>query len=212
MTPPSPLCVEVEESLLERASAVEARLSPEAAEHAATCLRCAELVTELTRVREALSAAPGEPSPSLGERLLARVRGDDRFADLVPDVARLFDVDEAEARRLVALVRDDSAWMDGPVPGAQMIPIEGGPRIAGALAGFVRLPPGVMYPAHVHRGTEENLVLQGGFREDNGDETWAGEWCPKHEGTQHHFVALDGPDCITAAVILGEVDFLEENG
>ena len=205
-------CAEIEDSLLERASSAEPQLTPEGAQHVAACLRCSELVAGLKRVREALSPATVEPPASLGARLLAHVRGDGRFSDLAPEVSRLFDVDDAEARRLLSLLTDESAWMEGPFPGVRILPVQGGPRVASGLAAFVRLPAGVAYPAHVHHGVEENFVLQGGFREDSGEETWAGEWCHKTDGSRHGFVAVDGPDCITASVVSGEVEFLPEPG
>lgn len=205
-------CVEVEEWLLTRASDAELRLTPEGELHVSTCLHCRELMSTLTRLRGAMSTAPVLPSPALGAKLLERIRGDDRFGDLAPEVAHMFDIPEPDAHVLLRQLGDDAAWVEGPAPGVRIMPIEGGPRIAGAFAGFVRMAPGAAYPAHLHRGTEQNLVLQGGFREDDGEETWAGEWCNKTDGSCHGFVAVEGPDCIAAAVILGEVDFLTGPG
>ena len=53
--------------------------------------------------------------------------------------------------------------------------MEVGPAREGTLAGILRLSPGVRYPRHTHHGREWNLVLEGGFREDDGHEVWPGE-------------------------------------
>lgn len=184
----------------------------EVEQHLSRCELCSRLHARLRRSTEALAAAvpPRPPAASVRERLMAFVRGEGRFADFVPELARLFDVDEATARQLVTRLHEPDAWMEGPVPGVHIQPVEGGPRLEGAFSAFVRLPPGQRFPTHLHGGTEKNFVLQGGFREDSGLEIWAGESLEKTLGTTHAYVALEGPDCIAASVVWGEIQLTEE--
>ena len=180
--------------------------------HLHQCVACARLHARLGRATEALSAhvTPRVPALPVQERLMAFIRGEGRFADFIPEVARMFDVDEATARQLVHRLSEPEAWMEGPAPGVSLLPVEGGPRLMGAFSAFVRLQPGKTFPTHTHGGTEKNFVLQGGFREDSGLEIWAGESLEKTSGTTHAYVALEGPDCIAASVVWGEIQLKEE--
>lgn len=180
--------------------------------HLSQCVACSRLQVRLGRCTEVLAAAvpPRAPAPPVQERLMAFIRGEGRYADFIPDVARMFDVDEATARRLLTQLHQPDAWMEGPAPGISLSPVEGGPQLAGAFSAFVRLPPGKTFPLHTHTGTEKNFVLQGGFREDSGLEIWAGECLEKGSGTTHAYVALEGPDCIAASVVWGGILLKEE--
>ena len=48
-------------------------------------------------------------------------------------------------------------------------------RASGHAAVMVKMLPGCSYPRHRHRGPEELLILQGGFRDEHG-EYRAGEY------------------------------------
>lgn len=149
------------------------------------------------------------PSAEASGRLLRDIRGADRFSDLIPALAALYDVSHHAARGLVDGLGDTSNWMEGPVPGVLLYPVETGPKFPGAFAGFVRMAPGQSFPAHRHDGEEWNLVLQGGMREVGTDvEVWPGEQLHKTVGSEHAYAAIDGPDCIVASVVLGFIEFL----
>ncbi len=182
------------------------------ARHLSRCTACARLHAQLHPATRLLAASvpPRAPSPHARERLLSFIRGEGRFADFVPDVARLFDLAPATAGQLLARLEEPGEWHEGPVPGVTLMPVTGGPRVEGALTAFVRLSPGRRFPTHTHGGEELTFVLQGGFREDSGREVWPGECLEKQEGTTHGFVAVNGPDCITAAVVRGELLLKEE--
>ncbi|WP_434385648.1 dimethylsulfonioproprionate lyase family protein [Melittangium boletus] len=187
----------------------EARLTVE--HHLARCETCSAALEGLRPATEALAASvtPVTPPAGLGARLFAYIRGEGRFADFVPELARLFDLDEASARALVAQLPQPDAWMEGPAPGVLLLPVAGGPRLEGAMAAFVKLAPGTLFPAHRHSGEEVNYVLQGGFREDSGHEVWPGERLDKTAESSHAYVALEGPDCIAASILWGVVEFAE---
>ena len=179
--------------------------------HLEACADCQAQWAALSPASEVLlQALPPEPPPAgLGQRLMAFIRGEGRFADFAAEVARLFDVEQDTARELLRQVGQPDAWMEGPAPGIQLLPVASGPRLEGALAAFVRLAPGVSFPTHTHGGQELNFVIQGGFREDTGREVWPGQRLEKNSGTTHAYVALEGPDCIAASILWGEIQFAE---
>jgi putative transcriptional regulator len=70
----------------------------------------------------------------------------------------------------------------------------------GAGTVFIRMEAGCGYPAHRHKGIEEVLILQGGYRDYTG-EHYAGEYILNDAGSVHYPVALEGDeDCIIFAV------------
>ena len=71
---------------------------------------------------------------------------------------------------------------------------------------MIKMEPGCGYPRHRHKGSEELLVLQGGFRDEHG-EYREGEYVRYEDGSSHHPVALDdGPDCVFFAVTAEGID------
>jgi putative transcriptional regulator len=149
------------------------------------------------------------PPPQLAERLFAAVEGPDRFAHHAPRVAALFDVDEPRARELLrTLARSDAcAWLPGPMPQVELMPVPAGPTRAGQLAGFARMRAGTRFPTHRHQGLEQVLVLQGGMREDSGQEFWPGELNAQAHGSSHGFDVLPSLDCLVAVLLEGDPVF-----
>ncbi len=68
-------------------------------------------------------------------------------------------------------------------------------RAKGHAAVMIKMEPGCSYPRHKHKGAEELLILQGGYR-DEGGEHRAGEFVRYEDGTSHHPVALEGEACV----------------
>jgi anti-sigma factor ChrR (cupin superfamily) len=65
---------------------------------------------------------------------------------------------------------------------------------------LIRMQPGCAYPTHRHNGIEEVFILQGGYRDDEG-EYRAGDYKVNEAGSEHTPVALEGEeDCIMFAV------------
>jgi anti-sigma factor ChrR (cupin superfamily) len=65
-------------------------------------------------------------------------------------------------------------------------------RATGRVLALIRMAPGCGYPAHRHHGTEDVLVLQGGYRDARGDHR-RGAFVGYEDGTEHGPVALGGP-------------------
>ena len=177
--------------------------------HLATCPACQ---SELRGLARAASALPWlerstPPGPQVLSNVLAQVEGPERFLDYADRLADLFDVSEAEAKRLSALLVVPQSWEAGPADGIDVIPVVVGPKRAGGFAGFVRIPPGRMFPAHRHLAVELNLVLQGGFREGNR-EVWRGDLVQEDPGSVHSQFGLPGVDCIAASVAMGEIELV----
>lgn len=91
-----------------------------------------------------------------------------------------------------------TAWKKTPHAGV-FLRILRSDRATGHLACLIRMQPGCGYPAHTHKGAEEVLVLQGGYKDESG-EYHAGEYYYRTAGTSHHPVALPGEDCILFAI------------
>ena len=185
----------------------------EAAErHLAGCARCRAQAARLMPAREALPALvpPVEPPPEVLARVMEKMEGPGRLARFADRVAVFFGLTRERALEVLAAVSDPASWMPGPVAGSEILPVEAGPAKEGMMAGILRLNPGVRYPLHRHHGREWNLVLEGGFREDDGHEVWPGEELEKADSTSHGFTALDGPACLCAALLESETSFEEE--
>ncbi|HEY0081052.1 MAG TPA: cupin domain-containing protein [Pyrinomonadaceae bacterium] len=78
----------------------------------------------------------------------------------------------------------------------------------GTTSVLIRMQPGSVYPAHRHTGVEEVFILQGGYRDDEGEHR-AGEYVVRVAGSVHRPVALDADeDCIMFAVAHGGVELI----
>jgi anti-sigma factor ChrR (cupin superfamily) len=79
----------------------------------------------------------------------------------------------------------------------------------GNAAVMIKMEPGCSYPQHRHRGTEELLILQGGYRDEHG-EYREGQYVRYEDGSDHHPVALEnGPPCVFFAVSAEGIDLLD---
>ena len=73
----------------------------------------------------------------------------------------------------------------------------------GTCAAFVKIAPGCSYAVHRHRGGEDCLVLQGGFRDRRGA-YHAGDFVYYEPGSIHYdFQALEGEECLLFVVAHG---------
>src|SRR5262245_28181024 len=77
-------------------------------------------------------------------------------AELVTRLAAFFDLEEAWAQQqLQALAAaPDPPWTPSGMPGISLLPLAGGPRLAGATCALVYVASGQGLPHHRHQGDE----------------------------------------------------------
>lgn len=155
---------------------------------------------------EALAPPPQSPSPAVLERVLASAQSQ-AFMPWTSRLADLLDVDQERARALLEqLASGTPAWQESPWQGVHLWHLKGGPAVAGADLGFVRLASGASFPRHSHTGEEHTLVLQGSYLDlDDGTLARPGDCIVMAAGSSHHYVAQPGPDCVLAARVMGGV-------
>lgn len=170
--------------------------------HLAVCDRCAaELRAESEALaRVALSMPPVPPSPQTRQRLLASVAHVSRFDAFSAQVAKLIDVTADTARGLLARIDDAAAWVATPLEGIWSYDLDGGPAVAEAVVGFVKVKPGVTFPEHSHVGEDAAFVVQGSCAEADGRISKRGDLIVMAPGTAHELRALPGPDFIYLGV------------
>lgn len=162
----------------------------------------------LGALASAAASAPVEASPELRARLLASRARPGRYGVFADRIARLFDLTLERATELLRALEKPESWRPFLVEGTAIVPVETGPKCAGAIATFISVKPGIEFPRHVHRGLETTLVVDGGFVEPaTKNETWRGEEIVRSEGSEHSLVGLPGIPCVAAVLITGHADF-----
>ncbi|MFO0744332.1 MAG: cupin domain-containing protein [Myxococcota bacterium] len=102
---------------------------------------------------------------------------------------------------------DGGIW-ERAAPGAMAWWVEGGPRTADCLRGFVRVGAGNEFPHHKHLGEEKVLVIQGHARLSDGGRLSAGDFTIGEDGAEHSFAVIPGgPDLLVFTVIHRGLDF-----
>lgn len=98
----------------------------------------------------------------------------------------------ADFDRRVVVHTARAAWQDSPQAGVQRIPLDRiGAEVARATS-LVRFAPGSHFPAHVHGGGEEILVLDGVFSDETGDYP-VGSYLRNPPGSRH--TPASAPGC-----------------
>ena len=150
------------------------------------------------------------PPQLLRERLLATVaRPRLRFAPLFGALADLFDLDDADLAGIFERAAGPNAWVTSEIPGTRLLHLAGGPRVAGADNGLVRLQAGARFPLHRHLGQERVLVLEGGYRDEPSGRVYLpGDLQEMASGSSHTLVASPERELLFAvSVVIGvEVD------
>jgi quercetin dioxygenase-like cupin family protein len=162
----------------------------------------------LTDTLAALSPPPKAPPQLLRERLLSTImRPRLRFAPLFGALADLFDLGDSDLASIFERAADERAWTKAPIPGTKLLHLTGGPRVAGADNGLVRLSAGARFPMHRHLGTERVLVLEGGYRDEQSGRVYqAGDVHEMPAGSSHSYVALPDRDLLFAVSLVSGVD------
>lgn len=162
---------------------------------------------ELAAITQSLPPVP--PSNELFSRIEATAQSEGRFHRFTDHVADLADVDGERARDLLDGLDAPDSWEAGPIPGMRLYHIDGGPRVANAIAGFVRLEGATEFPEHRHLGDERVLVIQGRFVDTaSGQEAGPGDVVELPGGSTHGFRVLDGPDLVYLAIVQEGLEML----
>jgi hypothetical protein len=162
----------------------------------------AEVMTHgLVQLSEALGSDAVATPPGARERLLADIPANGRFARFAEATAKLLDIGLERAKVLLDRLADDSVFSQ-ELPGISFYWCEGGPAVANAVRGFVRVAAGTHFPEHEHIGDEIVLVLQGSFVDTTrGLAFAAGDSDVMKAGTSHaYYVPEGGPDLLKLSV------------
>lgn len=149
----------------------------------------------------ALEATPVAPSDALRDRLWAALSVTSRFDEHEARVARLLDLSLDRTRPLLTAIDEGVSWARGPRSGIELFHVDGGPAVANAVTGFVRITPGTEFPDHEHLGDEVVLVLQGACEDSGGAVFRAGDEARMPAGTHHHLRAVGEVRLLYLAVI-----------
>jgi quercetin dioxygenase-like cupin family protein len=162
----------------------------------------------LTEALSALVPPAKAPPQLLRERLLATVaRPRLRFAPLFGKLTELFDLDDADLAALFERAAAAEAWTDSRIPGTRLMDLRGGPRVAAADNGLVRLAAGTRFPTHRHLGLERVLVLEGGYRDEQDGRLYLpGDWHEMQPGTSHAYSALTERELLFAVSVVAGVE------
>lgn len=194
---------------------------------------------------ELLEAVPVQsPPPGLRAKVLARALGPSVLAELgtehndslTREVIRehtpfagyldpfmaLFDLAVEPARDILkkTAAEGDDVFVPCGIPGTRLFYFDGGPRVANATCGVLKMAAGTVFPSHAHEGDERVIVLLGSATEQSGRRFHAGEIIHCKKGTRHSFRATDEGPLIFAVVLekpnkwlLGQIilDYLFKN-
>jgi quercetin dioxygenase-like cupin family protein len=156
----------------------------------------------------ALCPPPKVPPQLLRERLLATaMRPRLRYAPLFGALSELFDLGDSDLASIFERAADAGAWAKSPIPGTELLHLVGGPRVAGADNGLVRLRAGARFPMHRHLGSERVLVLEGGYEDEQSGRSYQpGDVHHMPAGSSHAYRALPGRDLLFAVSVVEGVD------
>jgi putative transcriptional regulator len=171
--------------------------------HVASCPACRRALAELDDLlaRTSLALPPVEPSSDLRARLMRELEGPRRYAPFASRVARLFALDERRADELLARAADVASYRALPIAGVSLANAAVGRSLEGASASFVRMEPGARFPMHRHDAEERVLVLEGGYREDDGREVHAGELVVNRMHSSHEVTVFEDSPCVSAVLL-----------
>lgn len=164
--------------------------------HLSGCTTCTQelQVVQTTLGMVGYGTAAVSPPPNLKARLLERMQAaaSTRSQPLL-------------ARKMLNFAA--LAWEPADYPGVSFHWLRQD-QATGTAAALVKIHPGCRYGDHLHRGGEDCLVLQGGFRDQEG-EYHAGDFVYYAPGSIHHaFEALEGAECILFVVAHGGLELL----
>jgi quercetin dioxygenase-like cupin family protein len=155
-----------------------------------------------------LGAEPVAPSPGLRAALLGTIAAATKLGGFTERVAALFDLGRERSGELIREAAGAAAgWQTIPIPGVRLLHFAGGPRVAAADCGLVRIEPGASFPAHRHGGDEWSLVLAGEAEEEGTGERWApGDLVHRAAGSVHAYRAVGREPLVFAVLLHGGIE------
>jgi putative transcriptional regulator len=154
------------------------------------------------------SAEALRPDPRLRANVLASTRAATPLAGFAERIAALFDLARERASELLREAATPSAaWESFPVDAVRALHFAGGPRVAAADCGLVRIEAGARFPAHRHLGDEWSFVLLGEAEEEETGARWApGDLVHRPAGSVHAFRVTSRGPFVFAAVLHGGLE------
>lgn len=155
----------------------------------------------------ALLVEPRAPSANARARLLEAVATPrQRWAPLFAKLANFFDLPEHALLALSERAAKKDAWEVLSLGGVELLHLSGGPALAGADAGLVRIAAGLHFPEHRHLGEERTLILEGSVTFDDGRNQRPGETLTMPAGSVHSFRVTSSEPLIYALVLYDAVE------
>jgi putative transcriptional regulator len=158
---------------------------------------------------QGLGAEPAEPRPALRSAVLASIGAGTRLRGFTARLARLFDLASERSEALLgeASGTAGAGWEAYPVAGVRLFHLSGGPRVAHADCGLVRIETGVRFPKHRHQGDEWSLILAGEGEEEGSGARWAaGDLVHRPSGSRHAFRSVGREPLVFAVVLDGGIE------
>lgn len=147
---------------------------------------------------------PVAVSPGGLERLMAAVAEPPlRYAPFFERLSNLYDLSEADVRALFERSRSPEAWRRAPLPGLELLTVEGGPKLARTHAYLARFAAGMKFPKHRHDGHEDVLILEGSYTDSSGVVYRSGDVHHMDGASEHAFTIAEDEPCVAAAVHRG---------
>jgi quercetin dioxygenase-like cupin family protein len=147
--------------------------------------------TTLAALADALE--PAAPDPAVRVRLLAALRGPERWSPFASEIASAFGLELGAAREALALVQDGNAWHPGFWPGSKSLIT---PSLRQAQAVIARLPGGIRIPQHQHAVRELTYILDGVLIENGSTDHRAGTLLAMDPGSSHEVAVPDDDECL----------------
>jgi putative transcriptional regulator len=141
---------------------------------------------------------PGEESL---QRLLARADAfPGRYAPFYDQLLQMFDLKESALESELQRAGESHAWKASGLPGVRVFEVAAGQSLESANTLLVRFAAGLRFPQHRHRAPERTLILEGGYRDEQGREFHPGDFDDRGADGAHAFRALSDGPCIAASV------------
>lgn len=154
-----------------------------------------------------LGAEPVAPRTGLRAAVLDTIASGTRLRGFTERLARMFDLGGERAGELIreASGPAEAGWVTVPVlAGVRLFHFPGGPRVAAADCGLVRLEPGARFPRHRHAGDEWSFVLAGEAEEEETGVRWIpGDLVHRTVGTAHAYRVVSREPLVFAVVLHG---------